>query len=112
MVERRTRDREEEERDNFVIQGQFSVLTHAGIFFKRCFSCTQTRDREPRTATSIFTHFIAVTVYFKFPVALRPHRPYGLLGTGSSRRPPPLSHSSLARSYCQRRRVISKSTTQ
>ena len=27
MLERRTRDREEEQRDNFVIQGQFSVLT-------------------------------------------------------------------------------------
>ena len=29
-----------------------------------------------------------------FYVALRPQRPYGLLATGSSGRPPPLSHSS------------------
>ena len=55
MVERRTRDRGEEQRDNFLLQGQFSVLTHLGIFFKRCFRCTETRDREPRTAISTFT---------------------------------------------------------
>ena len=33
---------------------------------------------------------------FKFTVALRPQRPCGLLGMGSSGRPPPLSHSSCA----------------
>ena len=30
----------------------------------------------------------------QFNLALRPQRPYGLLGTGSLRRPPRLSHSS------------------
>ena len=33
---------------------------------------------------------------FKFTVALRPYKPLGLLGTGSPRRPPRLSHSSWA----------------
>ena len=35
-------------------------------------------------------------VAFKFSVALRPQRPYGLLGTGSPGRPPRLSHSTWA----------------
>ena len=33
-------------------------------------------------------------LYFKFIVALRPQRPYGLFGTGGPGRPPRLSHSS------------------
>ena len=37
---------------------------------------------------------------FKFSVALRPQRSYGLLGTGSPGWPPPLSHSSWALEHC------------
>ena len=36
----------------------------------------------------------AVILVFEFSAALRPQRPYGLLGTGSPGRPPRLSHSS------------------
>ena len=37
---------------------------------------------------------------FQFRVALRPQRPYGLLGTGSPGRPPPLSHSGTVVQNC------------
>ena len=54
-----------------------------------------TRDGKSRTATSTFTHTHsswALTLR-KFSVTLRPQRPLGLLGTGSPRRPPRLSHT-------------------
>ena len=35
-----------------------------------------------------------ISLVFRFSVALRPHKPSGLLGTGSPGRPPRLSHSS------------------
>ena len=59
-----------------------------------CFTYTEkirtVRDGEPRTSTSTFTQLLGL---FKFNVALRPQRPYGLLGTVSPERPPRLSHS-------------------
>ena len=63
-----------------------------------CFTSTETIlrtiwDREPRTATSIFTQFLSSEI-LQFNVALRPQRPYGPLGTRSPGRPPRLSHSS------------------
>ena len=65
-------------------------------FVQCCFTSTETirtiRDGEPRTATSIFTHWALKP--WKFSVALRPQRLYGLLGTGSPGRPPRLSRSS------------------
>ena len=55
-----------------------------------CFTSTVTvrsvRDGEPRASTSAFTQLLEC-----FRVALRPQRPYGLLGTGTS---PLLSYSS------------------
>ena len=52
------------------------------------------RDETPRTATSTFTQLLSSETLkkkFDFDVALRPQRPYGLLGMGSPGRPPPLS---------------------
>ena len=64
-----------------------------------CFTSTETirtiRDGEPRTSTSTLTHLLSsVALYFKFIFALRPQRPYGLLGTGSPGRPSGLLRSS------------------
>ena len=36
------------------------------------------RDREPRTATSTFTQLLSSEELFKYNVALRPQKPYGL----------------------------------
>ena len=53
------------------------------------------RDGELRTATSTFTQPLSSVLhslfFFFFSVALRLHRPYGLLGTESPGRPPRLS---------------------
>ena len=52
------------------------------------------RDGEPRTATSTVTQLLSSDPSaVHFSVALRPQIPYGLLGTGSPERPPPLSHT-------------------
>ena len=52
-------------------------------FVQCCFTYTETirtvRDGEPRTSTSTFTQLLSP---FKFNVALRPQRPYGLLRDG------------------------------
>ena len=52
-----------------------------------CFTSTETvrtvRDGEPGTSTSTFTHLLYSVLCLQFSVALRPQRPYGLLGTGA-----------------------------
>ena len=61
-----------------------------------CFTSIETVQTiwggEPRTSTSTFTQLLSSE--FKFKVALRPQRPYRLLGTGSLGRPPRLSQTS------------------
>ena len=65
-------------------------------------------------ATSTLSLTQLLSSEFKFSAALRPQRPYGLLGTGSPGRPPRLSHSSSALTmrsssmllYAQRRERI------
>ena len=63
----------------------------------------QTRDLHPQAVRH--RHLAAICslsqcpypdqgTYFKFGVALRPQRPYGLIGTGIQGQPPRLSHSS------------------
>ena len=63
-----------------------------------CATSTETvriiRDGVPRAATSTFTAPALRTSGFKFNVALRPQRPYGLLVNGSQGRLPRLSPSS------------------
>ena len=49
------------------------------------------RDETPRTATLASTQLLSSETLkkkFDFNVALRPQRPYGLLGMGSPGRPP------------------------
>ena len=61
------------------------------------------RNGEPWTSTSTFRQLpssVSVVTH-EFNVALRPQRPYGLLGTGSQGQPPRLSHSSWALTVCQ-----------
>ena len=61
-------------------------------FVQCCFTYTETirtvRDGEPRTSTSTFTQLLSSDSPFKFTVASRPQKPFGLLGTGSPGRPP------------------------
>ena len=70
-----------------------------------CFTSTRTertfKDGQPRTTTSTFTQLL--NSEFDFNVDLRAQGPYGLLGTGSSGRPPRLSHSSWTLNQSHRR---------
>ena len=60
----------------------------------------QRRILGPRTATSVFTQLLnPESSQFEFTVALRPQRPYGLLGTGNQDGHFD-SHRSWARSRC------------
>ena len=63
-----------------------------------CFTSAESvrtiRDGEPRTSASTFTQLLSSVADSSSNVALRPQRAYGLSGTGSSGRPPRLSHSS------------------
>ena len=53
------------------------------------------RDREYRAATSTLTQLLNYAEFSEtFKAFLYPQRLYGLLGTGSTGRPPRLSHSS------------------
>ena len=66
------------------------------------FTSTETmrriRDGKPRMFTSTFTKLLSSELsLFKFSFALRPQRPWGLLG--SRGRPPRLPHSSWALSH-------------
>ena len=68
-------------------------------FIQCCFTSTETiqtiRDDEARMPTLTFTQLLSsgLSVVHSFSVALRPQRPYRLLGTMSPGHPPPLSHS-------------------
>ena len=66
-------------------------------FFTSTETIRHLRDEEPWTATSTFTQFLSSEYrVFKFSVALRAQRPYGLLGTRNPGLPPRLLHSSWA----------------
>ena len=64
------------------------TLTPPAVQVKCCFTSTEIiqtiRDREPRTSISTFTQLLnsESLSFLKFSVALRPQRPYGLLGAG------------------------------
>ena len=78
-----------------------STFTQLLSLVQCCFMSTETtktvRDGEPgwppRLSHSSCALCLSLSTVFKFSVALRPQRPYGLLGTGSPGWPPRLSHT-------------------
>ena len=73
----------------------FKFKLHAALRPQRPYGLF--RDWGPRTSTSTFTQLLSSALptspFFFFTVALRPLRPYRLLGTGSPGRLSRLSHS-------------------